>query len=283
MPSSLSELKIVVDSATPATKSLLSSKASTSWATSYVVHGAVLVSLLYVSGNRNVDRPMVDIQAGVSSIELTASIAASSAQPQQVAIPKAQPPAEVATQEPLATASDLRMAIDAEAQRVVDQAITDSQGQTLEQVSKTIRKQQQTPVSEVKTPDSLISEPPQETQPKKAVTSEATPESQALPEADAQVGADVDRLPHPLQNNPPPQYPTTAMQQGQQGKVLLLVHVSAKGIVTRLSVQTSSGFTELDQAAINAVSNWKFQPATRNGKPIDFEIEVPLRFLLDPA
>jgi protein TonB len=38
--------------------------------------------------------------------------------------------------------------------------------------------------------------------------------------------------------------------------------------------------SEFDKAAINAVKNWKFTPATRENKPIAVEIDVEVAFRL---
>jgi protein TonB len=45
----------------------------------------------------------------------------------------------------------------------------------------------------------------------------------------------------------------------------------------RVSRTLSSAF---DKAAINAVKNWKFTPATRDSKPIAVEIDVEVAFRL---
>ena len=40
----------------------------------------------------------------------------------------------------------------------------------------------------------------------------------------------------------------------------------------------SSGFEKLDEAAVNAVQHWLFEPATDNGKPVGAWIEAGLKF-----
>ena len=39
-----------------------------------------------------------------------------------------------------------------------------------------------------------------------------------------------------------------------------------------------SGSRDLDRAAVNAVRQWRFQPAQSNGQPVPGTIEVPFDF-----
>ncbi len=68
--------------------------------------------------------------------------------------------------------------------------------------------------------------------------------------------------------NQPPQYPRDALVHGEQGKVLLSIHVQPDGRPSFIKVATGSGFTILDQAAEAAVMQWRFQPAQRDGKAV---------------
>ena len=43
-------------------------------------------------------------------------------------------------------------------------------------------------------------------------------------------------------------------------------------------IKTSSGSGTLDNAAIRAIRDWRFIPATNNGRPITSEVEIPLTF-----
>jgi protein TonB len=78
--------------------------------------------------------------------------------------------------------------------------------------------------------------------------------------------------------NPPPPYPGTARRRGWEGEVLLLVEVSAKGEVRKITVRSSSGYRILDRAALNAVYRWQFQAARRNGRAVAGKVMVPIRF-----
>jgi protein TonB len=80
--------------------------------------------------------------------------------------------------------------------------------------------------------------------------------------------------------NPEPRYPLEARRRREEGRVLLNVLLDAAGAPEKVAVKESSGSELLDSAAISAVARWKFDPASDNGKPVDSEVEVPVRFQL---
>lgn len=81
-------------------------------------------------------------------------------------------------------------------------------------------------------------------------------------------------------NNKAPVYPMLSRKRKEQGTVWLLLLVSKEGVVTELKLKKTSGFARLDQAALQAVKKWKFQPARKQGQPIDYWYELPLKFSL---
>lgn len=66
----------------------------------------------------------------------------------------------------------------------------------------------------------------------------------------------------------------------EQGTVMLRVMVKADGNAGMVEVKSSSGYPRLDQAAIDAVKTWRFNPATSDGKTIDEWYQVPIPFKL---
>jgi protein TonB len=82
-------------------------------------------------------------------------------------------------------------------------------------------------------------------------------------------------------DNPPPEYPETARRHGLQGRVVLLVRVSTGGEPTSVSILESSGHPILDEAARGGVRMWSFRPATKGGRAVEGEVEVPVRFRLE--
>jgi len=65
--------------------------------------------------------------------------------------------------------------------------------------------------------------------------------------------------------NEPPAYPSSAQYTGEQGDVVLDVQVSASGRATNVRVKGSSGFQDLDTAAVQTAFNWHYVPAVING------------------
>lgn len=82
-------------------------------------------------------------------------------------------------------------------------------------------------------------------------------------------------------HNPPPVYTEQSRRRGEQGKVLLLVQVTAEGVAAAVDIKQSSGFTRLDQAAVNAVRKWRFVPARRGAETVAATVVVPVTFRLD--
>jgi len=69
-------------------------------------------------------------------------------------------------------------------------------------------------------------------------------------------------------------------RQNEQGTVVLHVQVKADGTAGRVEVKSSSGFPRLDQAAMDAVKTWRFNPETVDGKAIETWYDVPIPFKL---
>lgn len=81
--------------------------------------------------------------------------------------------------------------------------------------------------------------------------------------------------------NPPPAYPLSSRRRGEQGIVVLRVFVSAAGGAEKVEVRTSSGHERLDQAAHDAVHQWRFVPARQGEQPVAAWVLVPIRFALE--
>ncbi|MBW2047240.1 MAG: energy transducer TonB [Deltaproteobacteria bacterium] len=81
-------------------------------------------------------------------------------------------------------------------------------------------------------------------------------------------------------DNPAPPYPRRARKRGYQGTVLLKVLVGRDGRVRELRVQTSSGHSILDRAAVKAVKQWIFEPGTVGNERVEMWVRVPVRFEL---
>ena len=91
-----------------------------------------------------------------------------------------------------------------------------------------------------------------------------------------------DRAPLPLVRVEP-RYPPKAARVGLEGWVLVTFTISTAGSVRDAAVLKSSNAV-FERAAIAAVSNWKYQPQMKEGKPVETAgIQVELRFRRKPS
>jgi protein TonB len=78
----------------------------------------------------------------------------------------------------------------------------------------------------------------------------------------------------------PPRYPVSAQRLGLEGRVVLRVEVSAEGIPVCVEVEQSSGHEILDEAALAAVREYVFVPASEDGRAVASVVHIPFNFRL---
>ncbi|MBT8400653.1 MAG: energy transducer TonB [Rhodothermia bacterium] len=76
-------------------------------------------------------------------------------------------------------------------------------------------------------------------------------------------------------------YPMDAQMKRQEGVVRMRLFISEKGLVSKTRIVQSSGFAQLDEAAIQYASGLQFTPATRNGRPEPALIGWRVRFEIE--
>jgi TonB family protein len=76
-----------------------------------------------------------------------------------------------------------------------------------------------------------------------------------------------------------PEYSEEARKAKYQGTVVLACVVGTDGKPRQLTVQRSLGMG-LDEKALEAVRNWKFSPAEKDGKPVAVAVNVEVQFRL---
>ncbi len=86
----------------------------------------------------------------------------------------------------------------------------------------------------------------------------------------------------PVVTNPesPVEYPADLFEQQVEGVVLLRLYVTASGTLVPDStrIEESSGFPELDSAALRSIDQLRFAPARRDGIPIATAFVQPVHF-----
>ena len=98
----------------------------------------------------------------------------------------------------------------------------------------------------------------------------------AAPAAPVAVGGDVKQA--KLISSVPPAYPAMAKAQHISGGVTVDALIDESGRVTKMKVM--SGPTLLQQAAMDALRQWRYQPATLDGKAVSMHLIVTIQFRL---
>lgn len=84
--------------------------------------------------------------------------------------------------------------------------------------------------------------------------------------------------PKPLRT-PEPEYSDEARRQHIEGSVLLVFVVNKEGRTENVRVERGLGHG-LDEKALEAVRQWRFEPATREGIAVPVEIHAEVSFHL---
>lgn len=84
--------------------------------------------------------------------------------------------------------------------------------------------------------------------------------------------------PRPIYD-PDPEYSDEARRAKYQGTVLLWVVIDANGRPHEVKVSRSLGMG-LDEKAIEAVKNWRFTPAKKDGQPVAVQVTIEVSFRL---
>jgi len=82
----------------------------------------------------------------------------------------------------------------------------------------------------------------------------------------------------PAQPHALPAYPAHAAACKETGEVKLQFTVGADGTVSDVQIVSSSGYADLDTAAVLTAQRWRYVPATKAGAPVAVEIATSLEF-----
>jgi len=75
-----------------------------------------------------------------------------------------------------------------------------------------------------------------------------------------------------------PVYPKGLREREIEGKVMLDVLLSRKGLVEEIKIHKSSGYDVFDKAAIQSVLKWRFMPAGKAGRQMACRVIIPVNF-----
>lgn len=105
----------------------------------------------------------------------------------------------------------------------------------------------------------------------------APPAPAATRKEPVRVGSDI-RPPHKV-SGVSPRYPTIAQASRVQGVVILEAVIGEDGTVQHVRVLRSQPL--LQDAAVEAVRQWRFTPTLLNGQPVPVVMTVTVAFTLD--
>jgi TonB family protein len=88
-------------------------------------------------------------------------------------------------------------------------------------------------------------------------------------------------VPELLSGRRAPKYPASARDNGIEGSVTVEYTINTEGSVVGVRVTSSSGNSDLDRAAVDAIQSRKYKPAVQAGIPRDYRKRETFHFALD--
>jgi protein TonB len=76
-----------------------------------------------------------------------------------------------------------------------------------------------------------------------------------------------------------PEYPRRAIEQHIQGIVAVDAWIGLDG-VPRIGKVVERASAELEQSSVNAIKEWRYEPANCNGKPVEIETILQVKYTL---
>lgn len=102
---------------------------------------------------------------------------------------------------------------------------------------------------------------------------------QLVAEPDPPETQEVEEQPAPVKQVNPV-YPEEARAQKLEGTVFVKAIVNRDGTVRRAEIAKSDN-SLFDQASLDAIRQWEFKPAMKNGEAVAAWVTVPVRFKLE--
>jgi protein TonB len=83
-----------------------------------------------------------------------------------------------------------------------------------------------------------------------------------------------------LVKSPKPRYPSESIRLRQEGRVIVNIEVLESGAVGQATIAQSSGFSALDQSALEAVKNWQYASGSGGGQLVTQWVHAGIIFEL---
>lgn len=79
---------------------------------------------------------------------------------------------------------------------------------------------------------------------------------------------------------PAPKYPLISRRNKEEGSIIFNINIDEMGSLTTYKIVQSSGYERLDKEAEKSLKTAKFQPALKNGKPVNSNFDLKITFTL---
>ena len=90
-------------------------------------------------------------------------------------------------------------------------------------------------------------------------------------------------LPVPAEQETSPfVYPERLWDEGVEGQAVVMVHVTTEGSVDSVYIRNTSGYEELDSAALQGARTLRFEPGRRGDDAVEVWVRLPVRFSKTP-
>ncbi|MFW5827602.1 MAG: energy transducer TonB, partial [Alkalispirochaeta sp.] len=85
----------------------------------------------------------------------------------------------------------------------------------------------------------------------------------------------------PIPQSRPLEYPDRARQRRIEGRVVVSALIDADGNVRDVKILEADPPNVFDEAVLNSVPNWTFEPAKYRGEPVQTWAQIPIPFRLN--
>jgi protein TonB len=109
---------------------------------------------------------------------------------------------------------------------------------------------------------------------------ESSGSSQSRESASSEGSNASDQVPPKLVKSPKPRYPSESIRLRQEGRVIVNIEVLENGSVGQASIAQSSGFSALDQSALETVKNWQYASGSGSGSLVKQRVQAGIIFEL---
>lgn len=79
-----------------------------------------------------------------------------------------------------------------------------------------------------------------------------------------------------------PEYPRELKANGVSGLVMVKCTIDEQGNVAGTDVVKSSN-QQFDRYATDALKKWKFKPARQDGTPVQIQVTIPIKFVVEES